>query len=162
MLGLGAAPLAATLIKGESPLPPQAAQLSANNANIQATANSYLAGVQNNTPTPPQAAALATMQQQLTNQWAQTLFNQGVTNPQSDTRWPQIQAQIDQQVTAAAQSMIQTNLQAALGLSGQASGNLIALANMQIQQDTAFQNSITEATKALGTVAALGAASKII
>ncbi len=197
LLGLGAAPLALTLARGESPLPPQAAQLQAQtattnagiaqtqaalaqqNAPIQAAANTYLAGVQSNSPTVQQAAQLAQQQQSLTNQWRQALFNQGVQNPESDTRWPQIQAQINEQMNASAQSMIQTNLQAALGLSNQsssniigggnlgvaggqqASQNLIALANLQVQQDTAFTNAITSATKALGTVAALGAVSKI-
>ena len=197
MLGLGAAPLAYTLMKGESPMPPQAAQLQAQtaqtnagiaqtqaalaqqNAPIQAAANTYLGSVQSNSPTVQQAAQLAQQQQSLTNQWRQALFNQGVQNPEADTRWPQVQAMIQQQMDASAQSMIQTNLQAALGLSNQASSNiigggnlgvaggqqasqnLIALANLQVQQDTAFTNAIGSATKALGTVAALGAASKI-
>lgn len=157
LLGLGAAPLALTLAKGESPLPPQATQLASTNTGLQNFANQELASVTNNQLTTAQAAAIAGQQQTLTNQWRQALFNQGVQNPESDTRWPQIQAQIQQQIQAQTQTMIQTNLQAALGASGQASSNLLNLANLQVQQDTAFTNAISGATKALGSVAAVSA-----
>jgi hypothetical protein len=158
-LAAGAAPLALLLAKGESPLPPQAQQLTATNTSLQNLANTDLNLVANNQLTSGQAAQIATMQQNLTSQWKQVLFNQGVQDPTKDTRWPQIQAQIAQQVNTATQSMINTTLQAALGASGQASSNLLAVANLQVQQDTAFTTAIGNATKALGTVAALSAVS---
>jgi hypothetical protein len=159
MLALGAAPLALTLARGEAQLPPQAGQLAANNQNLSNFANQELASVSANQLTTGQAAQIAQQTQTLQNQWRQALFNQGVQDPSKDSRWPQIQAQIAQTETAASQAMIQTNLNAALGASGLASQNLIALANMQIQQDTAFSNAIAEATKALGIVAAMTAMS---
>jgi len=42
-----------------------------------------------------QTAQLASFKQNATNQWLQTLYNQGVQDPTKDARWPQIQAQID-------------------------------------------------------------------
>jgi hypothetical protein len=154
-LGIGAAPLALTLAKGESPLPPQAGQLASANAGLQNFANTALTNVTNNTTNPAQSAQLSADRQGLVNQWRQALFNQGVQNPEADSRWPQIMAQIDQQIAQETQSFIQTNLQAALSASGQASTNLTNLANMQIAQDTSFTNAISNASRALGGVAAL-------
>jgi len=159
MLGLGAAPLAYTMLKGEASMPPQAAQLASTNAGLQNFSNQYLGMVQNNQLTPAQNANITQQRQALENQWRQILFNQGSQNPQQDSRWPQIEAQIDQQMQASTQAMMQTNLQAALSGAGQASTNLTNLANMQIQQDTAFSNAISNAAKAAGTVGALAAGS---
>jgi len=158
-LALGAAPLALTLAKGEAPLPPQAGQVSSIAAQQQAAAQPFINSVIANSPTLTQAAQLQQQQDQLTNQWRQVLFNQGVQNPEADSRWPQIQAQIQQQMQIQTQQMIQSNLQAALGFSGAASNSLLQVANLQVQQDTAFTNAIAGATKALGTVATLGAIS---
>ena len=158
-LGLAAAPLALTLAKGESPLPPQAGQAQTLANSNQAAASPFINSVISNSPTLSQAAQLNQQQQNYTNQWRQVLFNQGVQRPEADSRWPQIQATIQQDMQIRTQTMIQSNLQAALGFSGQASNNLLQLANLQVQQDTAFTNAIAGSTKALGTVAALGAAS---
>src|ERR1700677_290174 len=155
-----AAPLASlgylgyTVAKGAAPVPQQAQQVQAHSAPLHALANTDLSLVTNNQLTSSQAASIAQQQAQLTSQWRQVLMNQGVTNPEQDSRWPQIQALIDQQMTAATQSMIQTTLQTALGASGQANSNLLQVAQLQVQQDTNYTNAIGNATKALGSTVA--------
>ena len=155
-----AAPLASlgylgyTVAKGAAPVPQQAQQVQANSAPLTALANTDLSLVTNNQLTSSQAASIAQQQAQLTSQWRQVLMNQGVTNPEQDSRWPQIQALIDQQMTAATQSMIQTTLQTALGASNQANSNLLQVAQLQVQQDTNYTNAIANATKALGSTVA--------
>jgi hypothetical protein len=145
-----------TAAKGPTPLPAQANQLNALTSNLQVTGNQQLAMAVNGQLTASQAATLAQQQDQLTAQWKQVLMNQGVTNPEQDSRWPQIQAQIDQQMTASTQTMIQTTLQTGLQLEGQASSNLISLAQLQVQQDTNYTNAIGNAVKALGATVAGG------
>ncbi len=156
-----------------------AAQQQANSAQAAAASQPFVNSVIANSPTLTQAAQLNQQQQNLTNQWRQVLFNQGVQRPEADSRWPQIQQQIQQQMQIQTQTMIQSNLQAALGFQGSAntslgqssgslsaasgatsaaSQNLLAIANLQVQQDTAYTNAISGATSALGKVAALGAA----
>src|ERR1700678_4460712 len=155
-----AAPLASlgylgyTVAKGAAPVAQQAQQVQANSAPLTALANTDLSLVTNNQLTSSQAASIAQQQAQLTSQWRQVLMKQGVTNPEQDSRWPQIQALIDQQMTAATQSMIQTTLQTALGASGQANSNLLQVAQLQVQQDTNYTNAIGNATKALGSTVA--------
>ena len=172
LLGLGAAPLAMTLAKGEPSLPAQASQVQgiANQQQalaqqLQPAVQNYLNSVATNSPTAAQAAQLAIQQQGLVNQARQQLYNAG-GDPNTDTRYLQQLQQIQQTMTASQQAMIQTNLNAALGLSGQqqnylggAATNLTNLAQMQINQDTAFSNQLTAATQALGQVAMLGAVS---
>src|ERR1700677_2011711 len=143
-----------TVAKGAAPVPQQAQQVQANSAPLTALANTDFSLVTNNQLTSPQAASIAQQQAQWTSQWRQVLMNQGVTNPEQDSRWPQIQALIDQQMTAATQSMIQTTLQTALGASNQANSNLLAVANLQVQQDTNYTNAVANATKALGSTVA--------
>jgi hypothetical protein len=159
-LGLAAAPLAYLGLKGSDPLPPQANQLQGVANQTQAAAGPALASIAQNAPTAYQAAQLAQMQDQMVTQWKQTLMSQGVQNPEADTRWPQIQQYIQQQMNINTQAMINTNIQTALGFTGQTSSALTSLANMQIAQDTAYTTAVGNATKSLGTVAALGAMSK--
>ena len=156
-LGLGAAPLALALGQGESPLPAQANQLQALANTTQGAAGPALQSVATNTPTVTQAAQLAQQQNQLTTQWKQALMNQGVQNPTADTRWPQIQAYIGQQMNIATQQMINTNIQTAMGFTGQTSQSLTSLMNAQIAQDTAYTNAISNASRGLASVATLGA-----
>jgi hypothetical protein len=154
------------------------AQQQANAGQATAAAQPFVNSVIANSPTLSQAAQLSQQQQNLTNQWRQVLFNQGVQRPEADSRWPQIQQQIQQQMQIQTQAMIQSNLQAALGFQGSAnsalggsssslggasaatsasSQNLLQIAQLQVQQDTAYTNAIAGATGALGKVAALGA-----
>jgi len=156
-LGLAGAPLAATLFKGESPLPPQAGQLSALSQPLSNFATAELSAAQNNQVMPGQQAQLNSDRQTALNQWRQALYNQGVQNPESDSRWSQIVSMVDQQIAQEQQGMITANIQSALAAAGGASANLTNLANMQVQQDTAFTNALAEASRSLGTVGALTA-----
>jgi hypothetical protein len=152
-LALAGAPLAIGLsgIGQKLPASAQAAQ-----ANAQALAN------QGANLNPSQQAVLSQMSQNLTNQWKQVLYNQGVMPGKGgvpmSTQWPQIQALIDQQVSAAAQQMIQQNIQNAL----QGDQQLINIAQLQMKQDQAFQNTLQNATRALGTAAGLGGTTKTV
>jgi hypothetical protein len=160
MLALGAAPLALTLGMGQPSLPAaaQASQAQANQLSqmgLQGVQQAN-AGIVN----PGQAAQLASDRADLTNQWLQTLKNQGVQDPTKDSRWPQIQQLIDQKITAETGTMLQQNLQTALAETGQAASSLNAVASMQMQSDQAFTNNLIGATKSLGTVAALSAGAR--
>lgn len=152
-LGLAAAPLAIGLSGMHQSLPASAQQAQANYAALAAQGANLNA---------PQQAVLAQMRQNLTNQWKQTLFNQGAMAGKGGvpltTQWPQIAAYIDQQVAASAQQMIQQNIQNAL----QGNAGLVQLANLQMQEDRNFQNTLQNATRALGLAAGLGGVSKTV
>jgi hypothetical protein len=160
-LALGALPLALTLGMGEQQLPAAAQALQAQALQMQQTGLANLAQAQAGILNAGQTAQIATMQQNLTNQWLQTLANQGVQDPTKDTRWPQITALIDQQVTAATAQLIQQNITNALAETGQASAALTSIAQMQMTADQNFTNALIGATKSLGLVAGLGAAPKV-
>jgi hypothetical protein len=104
-----------------------------------------------------QAAQVKQQTDRLTAQWKQALMSQGVQNPTADTRWPAIMAQIQQQELIANQQMINTNIQTATSFTGQSSAALTTLMNAQIAQDTAYTNAISNASRGLASVAALGA-----
>jgi hypothetical protein len=142
-LALGAAPLALALGRGQPPLP---GQIDPAQANASALAS------QGSNLNPAQAATVAQMKQDLTNQWRQVLYNQGVKDISKDSRWPQIEAQIDQQTTAATQQMIQQNIQNSLAGDAQ----LIQIAQMQMNADQNFTNTLVNATAAFGRVAGGG------
>ncbi len=142
-LGLAAAPLALTLARGESSLPPQTGP---------AMANATALAQQGPNLNSAQTATIAQMRQDLINQYKQVLFNQGVQDPSKDTRWPQMLSQIDSQVTAATQTMIQQNITNSLAGDQQ----LLQIAQMQMTADQNFTNTLMNATKALGTAAGLG------
>lgn len=142
-LGLGLAPLALTLARGEPSLP---SQVNPAVANATALAN------QGASLNSSQQATLDQMRQNAINAARQALYNQGVQNPESDTRYSQMVSNIDSQVTAAAQTMIQQNIQNSL----QGDAVLTQVASMQMTADQNFTNTLVNATKALGTVAGLG------
>jgi hypothetical protein len=161
-LAIGAAPLALTLAMGEQQLP-SAATASQNQAlQLQQLGLTNLAQAQAGQLNAGQTAQLATMKQNLTNQWLQTLYNQGVTDPTKDSRWPQIQALIDQQVTASTAQLIQQNITNALAETGQASTALTQIAQLQMQSDQNFTNNLINATKALGLAVGSGQALKLV
>jgi hypothetical protein len=137
--GIGAAPLALALGMGKTSLPGQIGPAEAN-ASALASQGSNLNAAQ--------AATIAGMKQDLTNQWRQVLYNQGVKDISKDSRWPQIEAQIDQQTTAATQQMIQQNIQNSLVGDAQ----LIQIAQLQMQADQNFTNTLVNATSAFGRV----------
>lgn len=154
-LALGAAPIALALGMGETKLPPQAQQLQQQATALQQTGLTDLANARAGVLNAGQTATLGKMQTDLTNQWRQTLYNQGVQDPTKDARWPQIQATIDAAVTQQTATLIQQNITNALAETGQASTALTSIANMQFQADANFTNSLVNATKSLGLVAAL-------
>ena len=160
--GLAAAPLALTLAMGQPSLPASAQQLQGQAAALQSQGLQNLQQAQAGVLNSGQTAQIATMQQNLTNQWLQTLKNQGVADPTKDTRWPQIQAAIDTQVTAATAQLIQQNITNALQETGQASTALTSIAQMQLQSDQAFTNNLVNATKSLGLAAGTGTALKLV
>lgn len=141
-LALAGAPLVEALAFGQPKLP---SQLGAAQANAQALAS------QGSSLNPSQTATLQQMRQNAINAARQALFNQGVQNPDADTRYAQMTANIDSQVTAAAQTMIQQNIQNSLAGDAQ----LIQIAQLQMQSDQNFANMLVNATKALGSVAGL-------
>lgn len=141
--GLAAAPLALALSRGEPSIPSQA---------NPAIANATALAQQGANLNPSQNASLVQMRQNAINAARQALFNQGVQNPDADTRYSQMVANIDSQVTAASQTMIQQNIQNALAGDSQ----LIQIASLQMQQDTAFTNTLVNATAAFGRVAGGG------
>jgi hypothetical protein len=152
-LGLAAAPLAVGLSGIGTKLPASAQQAQANYAALAAQGANL---------NPSQQAVLGQMRQNLTNQWKQTLYNMGVQAgkggvPQS-TQWPQIAGMIDQQISAAAQKMIQQNIQNAL----QGNAGLVQLATLQMQEDRNFQQTLQNATRALGLAAGLGGTTRTV
>jgi hypothetical protein len=156
MLGLGAAPLAMTLAMGQPQLPSSATALQSQANALSAQGQQDLSNARAGILNAGQSAQIAVMGQNLTNQWLQTLKNQGVMDPTKDSRWPEIQAQIDQQTTAATAQMLQQNMTNALAETGQAASALTSIAQMQVTQDANFTNNLIGATKSLGTVAAIG------
>lgn len=160
-LALGAAPLALTLAQGQPQLPSSAQALQGQANALSAQGQADLAAARAGQLNAGQTAQLGIMQQNLTNQWLQTLKNQGVLDPTKDSRWPQIQAQIDQQVTAATAQFLQQNMTNALAETGQAASALTSIAQMQVTQDQNFTNNLIGATKSLATVAALAGGARV-
>jgi hypothetical protein len=147
--GAALAPLALALGRGEAQLPSSAQQAQSNAAVLSQFGQQNINGQLN----AGQLASLQVMQQDLTNKWRQTLYNQGVTDLSKDSRWPQIQAQIDTQVTAATSQMITANISQALTALGSAGTQLNQIAAMQMQADSNFTNTLVNATKSLGLLA---------
>ena len=148
-LGAAIAPLGLALARGEAQLPSSAVASQQNAAVLSQFGQANINGTLN----AGQLASLQVMQQNLTNQWRQTLYNQGVQDITKDGRWPQIQAQIDQQVTAQTATMINQNITQALNALGAAGTQLNQIAQMQMQADSNFTNTLVNATKSLGLLA---------
>ena len=142
-LAAGLAPLGIALGMGNPSLPGQLGPAAANAAALASQGSAL---------NPAQTASLTQMRQDAVNAARQALFNQGVQNPEADTRWAQMTSNIDSQVTAAAQTMIQQNIQNSLAGDQQ----LIAIARLQMQSDQNFANMLLNATKSLGTAFGLG------
>lgn len=148
--GAAVAPLALTLGMGQAQLPSSAQQLQGQAAALSQQGQADLAAARAGQLNAGQTAQIGQMRQDLTNQWRQTLYNQGVTDISKDARWPQIQADIDAKVTAATAQLLQQNITNALAETGQAASALTSIAQMQMASDTAFTNNLIRATAALG------------
>jgi hypothetical protein len=155
-LALGAAPLALALGMGQQQLPTSAQQLQGQATALSQQGQADLASARAGNLNAGQTAVIGQVRTDLTNQWRQTLFNQGVQDPTKDARWPQIEAAIDSQVTQQTAQLIQQNITNALAETGQASAALTSIANMQFQADANFTNSLINATKSLGFAAGGG------
>lgn len=120
--------------------------------------------------TAPQAAQLGQYQSGLTNQSRQMFYNMG-RNPDADTAAITQQANVDQQVNAMAQQMIQSTIalglgQAQIGSNLMGAGTqqisaadqaLIQAGQAQVQLDTTYSNNLTSAFGAIGKMFGLSA-----
>jgi hypothetical protein len=148
-IGLGLAPLGIALAMGEAQLPSSAQQAQANAAVLSQFGQANINGNLN----AGQMATLQVMQQNLTNQVRQQLYNMGVQNPAGDSRYTQMMAWVDTQVTAATANMINQNITQALSALGSAGTQLNQIAQMQMTADQNFTNTLVNATKSLGLLA---------
>lgn len=148
-LGLGAAPLALALAMGQPQLGTAGQQANQQGIAMSQQAQAALTQAQAGVLNSGQQAYIDQMKQDLTNQWKQTLFNMGVTDLRKDTRWPQVQNMINQQVTAQTATFISNNMQAALQEAGTAASLLTATSQQQMQAQTAFTQNIVNASTAL-------------
>jgi hypothetical protein len=146
---LGLAPLAVALGMGEAQLPSSAQQAQANAAVLSQFGQANINGTLN----AGQMAQIQVLQQNLTNQVRQQLYNMGVQDPSKDSRYTQMMAYVDTQVTAATATMIQQNITNALNALGAAGTELNQIAQMQMTADQNFTNTLVNATKSLGLLA---------
>jgi hypothetical protein len=160
-LALAGAPLALALGMGQPSLPASAQQLQGQATALQQQGLTDLSQARAGVLNAGQTAVITQVKTDLTNQWRQTLFNQGVQDPSKDARWPQIEAAIDAQVTQQTAQLIQQNITNALAETGQASTALTSIAQMQFQADQNFTNSLINATKSLGLAAGLSSGTTI-
>jgi hypothetical protein len=156
LYGLAGAPLALALMRGEGGLPSQAGQATALDPALQQYAQGIIAS--GGAPTQYQAAQIAQNSRNRLNQYRQILANQGVQDPQSDTRWAQFVALDQQQQMQEAAQFQQQNMSDALQAAGGAQSGLLAVAQMQAQQDAAYTQALTNAMGSAGRVLALGGA----
>jgi hypothetical protein len=156
MYGLAGAPLAMALLKGEPGVPPQANQATALSPQEQALASEMMTSVQQNRPTASQAAVVAQNSQNRLNAYRQMLFNQGVQNPEADSRWPALVAQDQQQQLVETQQFMKQNMADAMAAAGGAQSGLLSVAQLQAQQDAAYTQALQNAMRSAGTVLALG------
>ena len=148
---LAAAPLALTLLRGESSLPPQYKQLQGQiTGPFAAAAGSQLNLANKGELTPGAAASVAQYVQQAQAGLYQQLSASGVTNPLTDTRYIQGLGTIAQQASVITQGFVQQEFSNAFSAAGIASNNLIAAANAQIAEDNAFTTALSSAMTSAG------------
>ena len=148
--GTAVAPLALTLGMGQAQLPSSAQQLQGQAAALSQQGQSDLTAARAGQLNAGQTAVIGQARQNAENKWRQLLYNQGVTDVSKDSRWPQIEQQIDAEVTAQTAQLLQQNITNALAETGQAATALTSIAQMQMASDTAFTNNLIRATAALG------------
>jgi hypothetical protein len=176
-LGVGALGVGSLLAQGPGKLPSQFGQATADAPWLQSTgANNIsqgqsfvgageqtLANAAAGTLTAPQQAQLGQYESGLTNQSRQMFYNMG-RNPDADTAAITQQGNVDAQVNAMAQQMIQSTIQ--LGLGQISSGNslmqtggaeisaadqaLFQAGQAQVQLDTTYSTNLTNAFGAIG------------
>jgi hypothetical protein len=183
-LGAGALGIGAMMAQGPGKLPPQFGQATAiapweqsigaenisQGQSFVGAGEQTLANAAAGQLTAPQQAQLGQYEKGLNNQSRQMFYNMG-RNPDADTAAITQTANVDQQVNAMAQQMIQSTIQ--LGLGQISSGNalmqtggaeisaadqaLIQAGNAQVQLDTAYSNNLTSAFGAIGKMFGMSA-----
>lgn len=168
-LGLPLGVLGYDLIKGPGPIPSNAqsaianAQAGAQNVPLfNQTAATDLNLANNFQISPAQAASIETWKNNQYNQLYQQIANQGVTDPHSSSEWVQGKNQIDQQALSQQVQMVNQLVTTAFQAAGasnaatsQLDATLMQAAQIQMQQDAAFQQSVSAALQAFGLIAAL-------
>lgn len=150
-LPLGA--LAYDAIKGPAKLPSQASALEsggAATAPLLAMENQAANEANSGTLTPSQQATIQQGVKQQQNLLLQQLASSGVVNPTKDSRYIAGMQQIQEWAQSQQQAYISQAISEATSAGGAASQNIATVANDQIQNDTAFQDSLAAATAALG------------
>jgi hypothetical protein len=109
-----------------------------------------LAAANAGTVTPAAQASIDQYTQQARNQLIQQLANEGVTNFAGDSRYIQGINDINKQAQALQTSFIHSEVDNAYKAAGLAGSNLGQVANEQVSQDSAFQQSLNAAFQALG------------
>lgn len=145
--------LAYDAIKGPAKLPSEAQALGPGGqatAPLLALENQGATEATTGQLTPTQQANVLQYVQSQQNQLLQQLASQGVQNPTQDSRYIAGMQQIQNNALQLQQQYITAAINEATSAGGAASGNISTVANEQIQNDTAFQNSLAEAFGALG------------
>lgn len=155
MLGLGAAPLALALLRGEPSIPPQAQQAQANANTLSAFGQQQLAAGMSGQLNTGQLAMVQQLGQNQLNAYRQTLYNMGVKDPTRDTRYAQMEAQVAQDQAKLTYQLLQIDIQNGLTALKDASGTLTTVAQMQMTADQNFTNTLVNATQSLGRNLAL-------
>jgi hypothetical protein len=156
LYGLAGAPLAMALFQGQPGIPQQTQQSTAVSGAEQAYAQQIIAS--GGAPNQYQSAQIQQATQSAINAARQQLFNMGVTNPESDSRWPAFMQMIAQQQNAMIAQFQQQNMQNAFAAAGGASSALANAGNVQAQQDAAYTQALQNAMRSAGTTLALGGA----
>lgn len=118
---------------------------------------------------PAQAASIDQYKQDQYNQLLQQIANNGNANPQSSSQWVQGKQQIDQQALAMQVQMVNqlistafqsasaanAGVSTATNVTSALDSTLMQAAQLQVQQDAAFQSAIGSALQSFGMLAAL-------
>jgi hypothetical protein len=147
------------ILKGQPSLPQAEQTAISNSAGAQSLANTDLSNAASNTITPAQAQEISTYQQNATNQLYQFYASQG-RDPNQDTDFLQGVAQINANAIAMQQQFIDSMVSQGLSAEGAVNSTLQSAAQLQVQNDQAFQQSIGAALQSFGLVAAIGATTK--
>jgi hypothetical protein len=146
--------LGLTLARGQPSLPPAMQQALNNLGPAQTLANQQLSEGATGQLTPGQFAQIAQYKQNAKNQLYQLFARMG-RDPNSDTDYLQGLQQIDQNAITMQQQFIDSAITNGLKAQGVVDSTLQSAANLQVQQDQAFQASLTSAVQSFGLVAAL-------
>jgi hypothetical protein len=153
-LAIGAAGLGVTLLRGEPSLPPQAQQAESQANQLNQMGLQNLATAQSGQITPQQAALIEINKEKSINQAYQMFAKMG-RDPSQDSDYVQMVASINASALAQQEQFIQQMINTGLTETGQANSDLLAVAQMQMQSDTAFQQSLMAALSSFGLIAAL-------